>query len=120
MSLCVHLRASLTDPLKPHIHMLDDPLAFTSTLLDIHRQQLWVQTFHDSTFSAQKMGMARVMARLPHAIPEGPVTSRKALNQTLLHQQTKDAIKGDFIDGHPASDSSHNLCRRKGPGLLAN
>jgi hypothetical protein len=99
--------------------MLDDPLAFTSTLFDIHRQELRGQTFHDSTFSAEKMGMARVMAVFSHAIPEGSVASRKALNQTLLHQQIKDAIKGDFVDGHLPSDSSHNLYRCKGPMLPA-
>jgi len=95
--------------------MFDNTLAFGLKLLDTHREQVRPQAFHDPASAAHKMGMIRVLARFAHAIPEGPIPRQKSLNQALVYQQVKDAIKGDLINGHPASDGCHNLCRRKGP-----
>ena len=49
------------------------------------------------------------MAGLAPAIPEGPVSSQKALKQAPAYQRAKHAIKGDLINGHLASDGCHTL-----------
>jgi len=100
--------------------MFDNTLAFDLKLSDTCREQVWFQAFHDPTLTAHKMRVFRVMARLAHAIPEGPISSRKALDQAPVHQKVKDAIKGDLIDGHLVSDGCYNLDGRQGSRLLPN
>jgi hypothetical protein len=100
--------------------MVNDAFTFDMKLLDIHMKQLRLQALHDPASSAHKMGMVLVMVGLAHAIPEGPVSSRKALNQPLVYKQVKDAIKGDLIDGRPDLDGCHYLGCCQWPRLLSN
>jgi hypothetical protein len=95
--------------------MFDNTLAFGLKLLDTHREHVRPQAFHDPATAAQKMGMSRVMARLSHAIPEGPISRRKSLNQAFVYQEVKDAIEGDLVNRHLVSNGCLDLGRRERP-----
>jgi hypothetical protein len=98
--------------------MFDNTLAFGLKLLDTPREHVRSQAFHDPATAAQKMGMIRVMARLSHAIPEGPISRRKSFNQALVYQEVKDAIKGDLVNRHLVSNGCLDLGHRERPWFL--
>ena len=91
---CVVLKAFLADSLKPDIHMFYNTLALCLKLFNARREHIRLQAFHEPASGTQKMGMIRMMARLSHAIPEGPISCRKPLNQASVYQEVLDCDKG--------------------------